>query len=101
MRYILALALLTAFPAFGDVLIAKNGANELRLYDGACVHGGTLGRLRPEWRGEFKKAQAEYNGRLLFGCWREVEEFGVYYVLLEEADGFALPVEAFKLERGI
>ena len=101
MRYILTPALLTAFPAFGDVLVATAGKNELRLYEGPCIHAGTLGRLKPEWRPLFRKAQAEYNGRTLFGCWLEIAEHEVYFVLLEDADGFALPVDAFKLERGI
>lgn len=98
---ILLASLLCSMPAGAD-LVARNGENELRLMPTACVHGQTLGRLNPEWRSRFKKAQATLGGRLHFGCWINVpDENGIVWVLLEGGDGFALSIGAFSDQPGI
>ena len=96
------LAALLAGGAQADVLIARgDGPDELRLYEGACVHGGTLARIDPARRDEFRKAQAEVNGKLLFGCWAEVPDAdGIFFVLLEGGPGFVMQRRAFNFSPG-
>lgn len=96
MRFLAAFAACIATPALSGVLITQSGSDELRLYDGACTHGGTLARISPDKRSTFRKAQAEVSGKLLFGCWTEIPgRDDLLWVLLEGAQGLALPRAAF------
>ncbi len=83
------------------MLIATSDKNELRLYDGPCSHAPTLDRLKPEWRHLFKQANADMGGKSLVGCWISLLDDDAIYVLIDGADGFALGVDVFKVERGI
>jgi hypothetical protein len=95
MKRILAAALAAgiATSSFAD-LVATSGKNELRLMDAPCVHGGVLGMLKPEWRPKFKKAAADVNGKMLYACWIDTMD-GAYFVLFEDGDGQAYPIQAF------
>lgn len=95
MKYVLLLAFLCG-PAWADQVARTASGNELRLMDLPCSHGGTLLRLKAEWRDKFKKATATMSGKMVFGCYIRIEEDGVFYILMEDAEGFALPFEAFK-----
>ncbi len=92
-RLVLAAALLAAGSAMAD-LVARNGKNELRLMHSPCVHGGTLGHLKEEWRSQFRKAQASIEGKTLFACWIDTGE-GAYFVIWEDGTSNGYPVAGF------
>lgn len=93
-KYVLA-AIAAGFvtSSFAD-LVARNGANELRLMPGACSHGGILGQLREEWRPKFRKGQATIEGKLHFACWIDTFE-GAYFVIWESGESSLLPITGF------
>ena len=91
---ILALALILLAPPVWADRVLRSGPNELRLFDGPCVHGGILGQLRPEYRDKFKKASARVNGKSYYACW--IEEDGAAIMLFEDGDQGAWPLSAFK-----
>lgn len=97
MRRLLAalLVAMMAAPAYADK-IARAGNAEIRLFPGACVHGGTLAQLKPEHRDKFHKMQGSVNGRVVYGCWVDIEEDGVYWMLFEDGTDIALRYESFK-----
>lgn len=68
MRALFFALLLAALPAQADK-VRTQGADEIRLFDSPCVHGGVLGMLKAEWRPLFKKATRTFNGKLTFACW--------------------------------
>ena len=100
MRKLIAAILLAASPAFAaDVdMVAKNGADVVRLSDSPCVHAGTLGQLQPHWRAKFKKARAQIGGKDFFACWI-ADENGVY-ILFEDGDEARVPMAMFKPDAG-
>lgn len=97
MKSVLLALALAAGPVSAD-LVARKGANELRLMHGPCVHVATMIRIHPDHRKDFKKLQAVNAGKLFFGCWTLLREEGVVWVLIEDSPGFSLPLDAFKEE---
>lgn len=100
-RYALILAVLLAAvapPSRAETLVMRNGDNVLRLFDSPCVHGGVLGMLRPEWRAQFKKAEARVKGKHYYACW--IEQEGAAYVIFEDEDRGAWPMSLFKPDPG-
>ncbi|MEO5670429.1 MAG: hypothetical protein ABIR26_07030 [Ramlibacter sp.] len=88
--------------ARADLVVRNvNGENILRLMDTACVHGETLGRIAPELRSKFRKAQATISEVVVFGCWFDVPEAGAVFIVMEGSKGFALDRAMLKVEPGV
>jgi hypothetical protein len=103
MRTLIVAAILAASPAFArvyenDTMVAKRGADVIRLWETPCVHAGTLGLIKPEFRERFKKARAMIGGVDFYACWT-MEENAVF-VLFEDGDQSVVPVSEFKPEQG-
>lgn len=100
MRALIFAALLAAGPALaGQRILADSPETWMRLYDSPCVHGGTLGKILPQWRAKFSKAEASVNGTRFYACWIVDEDGDVYFLLEDGRDGF-LPLRSFKDEPG-
>lgn len=91
---ILAMSVALATPALAADRIARNGADELRISDTACVHAGVLAQIPADKRERFRKATARVNGQLWYACWTEVD--GHAFVLYEDGDKGVVPLTAFK-----
>lgn len=78
----------------------RNGDNEMHLYDGPCVHAGTLGHLQPQWRDKFKKAMATIGGKIWYACWIEMNAESVF-VIFEDGDQFIGELDKFSSNPGI
>jgi hypothetical protein len=94
MRAIAFTLLLIAFPVFGAELIARDGDNEVRLFDSPCVHAETLGRLPPPMREKYSKATGRFQGQMFYGCWRLQGNAAV--VIWEDGDQGLIPVADLK-----
>lgn len=96
-RLIVAAALVAASSAMaGDLVMSNKDGNELRLYDRACSHGGTLAILKEEWRPNFHDARIrDKRGTIVwYACW--IEENGQAVVVFEDGDVLAFPLSAFQ-----
>jgi hypothetical protein len=93
------ISLLIWSPAMAD-LVARNGANELRLMHSPCVHAGILDQLKEEWRPKFKKAQASVDRKTFYACWIDTNQ-GNYVVMFEDGNGMSYPITGFLDEPGI
>lgn len=95
---------LFAMPARADLVMASgDGVHELRLYESACTHGGTMGHIKAR----FDKAQPEHlakfrNARILdkrgtivsYGCWVESDD-GAAFVLFEDGSSTEFELSKF------
>jgi hypothetical protein len=86
-------------PSLAD-LVAKAGTDTIRLSEGACVHGGTLGHIRPEYREQFKKARASLNGQDWFACWIRMPN-GDFFIMFEDGDQVVIRASDFKDDPGV
>jgi hypothetical protein len=96
---ILALALVLS-PAFaGQRMLQGDSGTILRLYDTPCLHGGTLGQLKPEWREKFQRAEFTQGKLRVYACWIDAED-GDVYVQIEDGNFMVLPAASFRDEPG-
>lgn len=92
--YALALILLLASaPALADSE-ARQGKDWVRIFDAPCVSAETLGRIPPQAREQFHKAQGVVRGEKFFGCWQWIGDFA--YILWDDGDEGAVPKSDFK-----
>jgi hypothetical protein len=85
-------------PARAD-LIARNGANGLRLMPRPCDSAAVLADVGPTLAAKMRAAHARVDGQEFEGCWIEYE--GSMFVIYEDADRSTIPVAAFKNEPGV
>lgn len=99
-RILVGLFLLMVWGAASADLVFKDGADEVRLFPTACVHGGTIARLPLDWRARFRMAQASIGGKHFFACWLDMMNGG-YFILFEDGDTAVLPITKFIEQPGI
>lgn len=98
-KFMILIALVLCWGGAWADLVARSGANELRLLAEPCMHAGILAMLHPEYRPQFRKARATVNGKMFYACW--IEQDGVAFVLYEDGDRSVFQVSAFKDEPGV
>lgn len=102
MRFLILLLgvilLLAACPIGATELVARQGDDEVRLFESPCVHAGTLGLIKPEAREKFKKAAGRFSGQMFYGCWRPVGDSAV--LVWEDGDQGIIPVTELKPDHG-
>ncbi len=99
MRRYLILALFAAFPAWAD-LVARNGADELRLMLTKCENTEALDRIKPEFHSETRRATAFVKGKLFSGCWIDTGE-GSYIIFWSDGEVNVFPVPMFTNSPGV
>jgi hypothetical protein len=85
-------------------MILTDGKNTVRLFAGPCIHGGTLGLLKPEARPQFHKATALFRGKFFYACWKyeeDGEDGPRVFVLFEDGDQMRYDPTRFKPDIGI
>ncbi len=90
---IVFLILLLAGPAWAD-LVARSGANELRLSQANCDNPAVLAAVGPTLGAKMRAATARVEGEIYAACW--VLYQGNVYVIYEDGDQSAIPLSAFK-----
>jgi hypothetical protein len=98
---LLALALAAGSAHATYDMLLTSGKNTLRLYEGACVHAGTLALIKPEMRPQFRKAMGIFNGKIFFGCWTYEEDGPKVLVIYEDGDQQRYDPDRFKPDAGI
>jgi hypothetical protein len=97
---ILAFALFLPSAFAGQRMIQGDNATVLRIYDTPCLHGGTLGHLKPEWRPKFQRAEFTQGNNRVYACWIDAED-GDVYVQIEDGNFMVLPAASFRDEPGV
>jgi hypothetical protein len=95
MRALIFAAIVAAGPAVAMELVARQGADEVRIFDGPCIHAGTMALIKPEDRAEFHKATGQFQGKPFYGCWRALPD-GSVGVQWEDGDVGHLDRSEFK-----
>ena len=93
-RSILIAATLAAGPAVAGDMIARQGADEVRLFDSPCVSVETMVRIDPQERDQYRKAQGLFQGQRFFGCWRK--NGSIAQILWEDGDQGIVPFVELK-----
>lgn len=99
MRPILALALLLAFPALAQELVAREGQNTVRLTQRPCPPE-VLKVIPQGSRGVFRLALVIYEGKDYAACWAGRLD-GQVHVQYDDGDMGVVPMGMFKIEPGI
>lgn len=92
---------LVCMPALAGEMVTKSGANEVHLVDSPCVHAGTMGLIKAEYRKDFRKAWASIGGKYFYACWMVSSDAKEVFVLYEDGDYNQFPVSAFKYQEGV
>ena len=87
-------AALVMAPAFADDLVARNGADEIRLADRPCVSAQVLTHLPPTLHSQFRAASAVVQGHSFAACWRVQGSSAV--LLYEDGDRGLVPLSSLK-----
>lgn len=92
-------------PSRAELVMANSdGTRELRLYESACTHGGTIGHIKakfpaalPEHIAKFKNARImDRRGTIeSYGCWLESDD-GRAFVLFEDGSNTEFEMSKFK-----
>jgi len=82
------------------MVLCSNGV-EIHLADSPCVHAGTLGLMKPEWRPKFRKAWAMLNGKHFYACWLPEPESRKVILLFEDGDIVQVDASQFKYSPGV
>jgi hypothetical protein len=101
MKRIIAALIAAGFSTFTQAdLVARGGANELRLLNTPCTNAAVLAHLKDEWHDKFKTAHATIGPRHFAACWIDTEQ-GAYFVVYEDGDQSAVPVGVFADQPGV
>lgn len=87
-------AALVIGPAFADDLVARNGADEIRLADRPCVSAEVLTHLPAPLHSQFRAASALVQGHTFVACWRVQGNAAV--LLYEDGDQGLVPLSSLK-----
>ena len=94
---LLLCASLLSVPAFAsDDLVARQGADTVRLADEPCTSKQVLSQLEPGVQVDLKKASAEVGGQTFQACWRVMGSTA--HVVYEDGDQGLIPLADFKAE---
>ena len=91
-----ALAAFAAAPAFADQLVARQGSDSVRLFDGACKSELVLRRVEPNTTDDYKAATANFQGQNFVACWRMMGN--VAHLIYEDGDQGIIPMQELKPE---
>ena len=94
--FVAALAAFAAAPAFADQLVARQGSDSVRLYEGACKSELVLRRVEPNAADDYKAAVANFQGQNFVACWRKMG--GVAHLVYEDGDQGIIPMTELKPE---
>ena len=98
MRSIALIAsLLVGFPSVADgTLVARNGDDQVRIFDKPCPYASVLRFIPEEKRALFRKADTRVGGQRWFACWIKLDDH--YGLIYEDGDKGVIPVSEFKLD---
>lgn len=88
-----------AVPVFAGERVARQGNDEVRLFDGPCVSAETMARIPANERESFSKAQGVFGGQKYFGCWQPIE--GGVHIMWEDGDQGLIPNAELKEVLGV
>lgn len=95
---ILALAIV-AVPAQAAELVARQGADEARIFDAPCPHTAALAHLPEQDRSSYRQAIARFQGAVYPACWRR--RGGLVHMVYEDGDQGLIPVDQFTEQLGV
>lgn len=98
MRSLILGAALLCASAHAD-LVFRQGNDSVRLTEADCTHAKVRELLPAGHASEFRAARAQVQGAPFAACWVKVGE--VAFVIYEDGDQGAIPVEMLKEEQGI
>lgn len=101
LSFLLLFIALCCTPASADEMVLREGKNEIHLADLPCLHGETMGRIKPELRAQFRKAWAMLDGRYWYACWIPDPDSKAVFLLFEDGDIARLDVARFKYSAGV
>lgn len=87
---------LAALPA---ELVARQGADWVRLSDAPCTSPAVLQQLTPAAAEHFQAATGNVGGKTYEACWRLMG--GAYYLVYEDGDQGVISASEAKEEHGI
>jgi hypothetical protein len=87
---------LSATSVFADELVARQGADSVRLAEAPCTSEQVLGHLPSEVRSQFSAATAEVEGRTFTACWRKAGQSA--HLVYEDGDQGLIPLSELKPE---
>jgi hypothetical protein len=93
-KLILLLVLLVATGCLAGERVARQGDDEVHVFDSPCVSAQTIIRIPENAREGWGKMQGRYQGERFFGCWRALGDN--ILILWEDGDQGLLPVQDFK-----
>ena len=96
MRAILLLAALAAAPAISGTLVARQGADSVRLDEAPCTSKPVLGRIEPAQQAKYRAATATVQGQMFEACWRMTPNGA--HLLYEDGDQGLVPASDLKPE---
>jgi hypothetical protein len=100
MRILLAAALLAAGPAMSATeMVARQGNDEVRIYDQKCETASVLRHISEANRAQFRKAMATIGGKRWYACY--VIANGGAYLVYEDGDQGFVPGGDFKEALGV
>jgi hypothetical protein len=97
MRALIALALL-ATPVYAETMVARQGNDQVALYDKPCEVASVLRFIPENLRKTFRRADAQIGGQRWFACFRVVDRS--IHVIYEDGEQGVIPVEEFKESPG-
>lgn len=98
-KLIIVASMLLAFAArAGDVLMASNGQDSVRLYDTPCMALAVLLQLAPKFQDKMRKAEAIVGGTPFMACW--IVDGDSAHLLYEDGDQGLIPLADFKVDAG-
>lgn len=92
---LLLLALIAAIPCLAAERIARQGDDEVHVFDSPCVSAQTIARIPENAREGWGKVQGRYQGERFFGCWRPMGDAAVF-ILWEDGDQGIIPLQELK-----
>jgi hypothetical protein len=94
MRALILILLVAAAPALAGERVARQGDDEVRVFDSPCVSAETIARMPEGSREGWNKVQGRFGGQRYFGCWRPAGDS--VYILWEDGDEGVVPEQVLK-----
>jgi hypothetical protein len=87
--------LLLAASAFAGERVARQGDDEVHVFDSPCVSAQTIARIPENAREGWGKVQGRYQGERFFGCWLPMGDDAIF-ILWEDGDQGVIPAADLK-----
>lgn len=95
MRALVLILLLTTSFAVAGERVARQGDDEVHVFDSPCVSIETLNRMQESDRAGWNKVQGRFGGQRYFGCWRPLGDASIG-ILWEDGDQGVIPLQELK-----